>query len=199
MDEHIKDLENMSGKIQRNIQLFESKLESLIALNNELSQLKDALQLEVTELNCFKSATEKIISDTIINNHPELARLLKEGIAEDYKPILNNMETLLNRMDHTYGSYLKRFQWKGFMIAIAFCLGSLLSGLSLWYFFPQTTVVRSYLGEKHFSYLKEGVMFKHAFKKLSKADQNRIRKAMGDSWKEYYDEIFARNSKKLKR
>ena len=42
-------------------------------------------------------------------------------------------------------------------------------------------------------------MFKHAFKKLSKADQNRIRKAMGDSWKEYYDEIFARNSKKFKR
>ena len=78
------------------------------------------------------------------------------------------------------------------LLCLAFCLGSVGSGLGIWYLFPQSTTVKIELSAEQRKQMEHGALLQFALPKMSKKEQDKIWSLMGDSWKEYYEKMFGR-------
>jgi hypothetical protein len=75
-------------------------------------------------------------------------------------------------------------------LCLSFCLGSIGSGFGLWYFFPQTSIVKIDLTADQRKQMEHGALLQFALPKLPKKEQDKLWSLMGDSWKEYYEKMF---------
>ncbi len=182
------DLKDALRKFDRNTTIFQNKIDETIQLKKELAGLKISLQDEVSELNGCRKTLEETIRETTKASHPELVGLMTTSLSKQFLKLSGSLDGLMQELKSSHQYQERKLKKTSLYICVAFCLGSLLSGASLWYFFPQQTNYS--LSQRHFDYLREGIMFRHAFKKLLPQEQEKLRAKMGDSWKGYYEEIM---------
>ena len=166
-------------------------------LNEEYEKLKQ----EITLLKAANNDVRKTISETVEKNLPEIQKLTDQSVRthisrevmELSKPI-KSLTQELSRFSKTIEMRLKKyhhkFKFTGIALCASFCIGCLLSGVVLWYFFPQYHVTKVEFTTEQRKAMEMGSLLKFAMPKLAKADQEKIRKAMGDSWSEYYKDIL---------
>ena len=160
----------------------------MIQLKKELEALKTSLQDEVSVLSGCRKTIENTIRETTKASHPELVGLMTTSLSKQFSKLSESLEGLMQELKSSHQKQERKLKKTSLYICFAFCLASLLSGASLWYFFPQKTNYS--LSQRHFDYLREGITFRHAFKNLSQQEQKNIKAKMGDSWKDYYNEIL---------
>ena len=181
------DLKDAMRKFDRNTTIFQNKVDETIQLKKELEVLKISLQDEISELNGCRKTIEDTIRETTKASHPELVVLMTISLAKQFSELSESLDILMKELKFSHQKQERKLKKTNLYICFVFCLGSLLSGASLWYFFPQQTNYS--LSQRHFDYLREGIMFRHAFKNLTPQEQKNLKVKMGDSWKNYYDEI----------
>ncbi len=182
------DIKDAMRKFDRNTTIFQNKIDETIQLKKELEALKASLQDEISELNGCRQTIEGTIRETTKDSHPELVSLMTMSLSKQFSKLSETLDGLMKELNSSHQKQEKKMKKASLYICFAFCLGSLLSGISLWYFFPQHTNYN--LSQRHFDYLREGILFRHAFKKLSPQEQKKLKSKMGDSWKGYYEEIM---------
>ena len=182
------ELKDAMRKFDRNTTIFQNKVDETIQLKKELERLKTSLQDEISELNGCRKTIEDTIRETTKASHPELVGLMTTSLSKQFSKLSESLEGLMQELKSSHQKQEQKLKKTNLYICFAFCLGSLLSGASLWYFFPQKTNYS--LNQRHFEYLREGIMFRHAFKKLPPQEQKKLKAKMGNSWKEYYEEIL---------
>ena len=182
------DLKDALRKFDRNTTIFQNKIDDTIQLKKELEALKESLKDEVSELNGCRKTIEETIRETTKASHPELVGLMTTSLSKQFSKLAGSLERLMKELKSTHQKQERKIKKSSLYICAAFCLGSLLSGASLWYFFPQQTNYS--LSQRHFEYLREGIMFRHGFKNLTPQEQKNLKAKMGDSWKGYYEEIL---------
>ena len=182
------ELKDAMRKFDRNTTIFQNKIDETIQLKKELEGVKASLQDEISELNGCRKNVEEAIRETTKASHPELVGLMTASLSKQFLKLTESMDGLMQELKNTHQKQERKLKKMSIYICAAFCFGSLLSGIGLWYFFPQQTNYS--LSQRHFEYLREGIIFRHAFKKLSPQEQKKIRAKMGESWKGYYEEIM---------
>ncbi|NCP62687.1 MAG: hypothetical protein GW748_05175 [Alphaproteobacteria bacterium] len=182
------DLTDAMRKFDRNTTIFQNKVDETIQLKKELEALKTSLQDEISELNGCRKNVEDTIRETTKSSHPELVVLMTTSLSKHFSKLSETVDGLMQELKSSHQKQEKKMKKASLYICLAFCFGSLLSGTILWYFFPQQ--VNYSLSQRHFEYLREGILFRHAFKKLSPQEQKNLKGKMGEYWKEYYEEIM---------
>lgn len=185
MEDALKDA---MRKFDRNTTIFQNKIDETIQLKNELEALQGSLQDEISELNGCRKTVEDTIRETTKSSHPELIGLMTTSLSKQFSKLAETLDGLMQDLKNTHQKQKKKMKKANLYIYLAFCLGSLLSGASLWYFFPQQ--INYSLNQRHFEYLREGIMFRHSFKRLSIQERKNFKAKMGDSWKGYYEELI---------
>ncbi|HBN22326.1 MAG TPA: hypothetical protein DD412_03730 [Holosporales bacterium] len=182
------DLKDAVRKFDRNTTIFQNKIDETIQLKKELEALKTSLQDEISELNGCRKTIEDTIRETTKASHPELVGLMTTSLSKQFSKLSETLDDLIQELKSSHQKQKRKMKKASLYICLAFCLGSLLNGLGIWHFFPQQTNYS--LSQRHFEYLREGIMFRHAFTKLSPQEQKKLKKQMGSSWKGYYEEIM---------
>lgn len=168
-------------------------------LNEEYENLKQ----EITLLKAVNNDVKKTISETVEKNLPEIQKItdqsVRNHISREVMELSNPITSLTQELsgfsktiESRLETYHQKFKFTGVALCVSFCIGCLLSGAGLWYFFPQHHTTKVEFSPKQRKAMEMGTLLKYAFPKLSKTEQINVRKAMGDSWNEYYKELLNR-------
>jgi hypothetical protein len=156
MSQDTQDSAKMIGRMDRFETSLGIKIDHLASLQQELSELKTALTLEVDELKTLKLSLEKTLPETVDQSLrtsaeriiPQLLPPLVEGFQEENLDFINTsiedaqqvkegIDKSLSQARSLMSAFKKTITLRGVGITLAFCLGSLLTAGGIYYFFPQ--------------------------------------------------------------
>lgn len=194
---------NQGGAIEeeRNILIFKKLKDDLFLFKKDLSGLMNKLTLEVSELEGHNksaldmlektsSEVQRTVEKATVESQPLLTRLIKESLGEHFSTMKQELSALSQKLEGAYQVRESSLTTKGILITLSFCLGSILTGAGLWYFFPQHVSVNQALTDWQLKGLRDGALFRHAFRKLPKKDQESLTKKMWDSYDDWFKEFL---------
>ena len=169
--------------------------ESLSHLTTEC----DVLKQEVTLLRSVNSDIKKTIRGSIKDNLPEIQEIMDQSIqnsvrrevAEISNPISSltrELEAFSKTIEFQLKQYHRKFKFTGMAICMAFCLGSIATGFGLWWLFPQHQTIEFSMDQRRA--MEYGTLLQFALPKLSEKDRQTVMDTMGESWEEYYKDLF---------
>lgn len=180
--------------IDRKVDSIKNIVDKMMDLKSEILDLKKDLKMEVDELREIRIEAKNTIEKAMHDSHPHLTSLIKKGLAENFSSLKEELTTLSiefrQKMEGAYRVRESSLTTKGILVTLSFCLGSLLTGAGLWYFFPQHVSVNQTLTDWQMKGLRDGALFKHAFKKLPKKEQESLTKKMWDSYDDWFKEFL---------
>jgi hypothetical protein len=152
MNKETIELEKVLARIERSEKGLGMKIESFIELQQALMACKDELIVEVEQIkNVRKSLKESVVTALKDNAEliiPKLLSGLVDGFRKKTTALLDSSleetERLKKGIDHSVSEVIRLidFQKREMTIrrsglTLAFCCSSILTGLALFYFFPQ--------------------------------------------------------------
>lgn len=201
METVMNDNQGLDVQEERNVLIFKKLKDDLFQLKKDLSGIMSKLTLEVSELEdhntsaleMLKQASSQIqetVEKATVESQPVLTKLIKESLAEPFSAMKQEVSSLSKKLEGAYRERESSLTTKGVLVTISFCLGSMLTGAGLWYFFPQHVSVNQSLTDWQLKGLRDGAMFRHAFKKLAKKEQQALEKKMWDSYDDWFNEFL---------
>ncbi|NRA89627.1 MAG: hypothetical protein HRU43_00560 [Simkaniaceae bacterium] len=202
MSENIENLkEENIKKITRAADVLDSFSLKVVESAKALEKIKEDLSDEVTVLRSKSSNIKDDVAQKLEESLPKFAEdvhtLLKNSVthltASALEPIQKLEDKQQKALDHLYS--LQRNQERKLKLStlatfLAFCSGSLVTGFGIWYFFPQTSYNTYEFTTDQRRAMEHGTLLQFAMKKMPQKEQEKLWSLMGDSWKEYYEEVF---------
>jgi seryl-tRNA synthetase len=195
------EIDNIIERISRSSDQFDVFCLSAAETTKNLKKAHGDLKQEVTLLRTTHNEISETIRQSIKVHMPELSEMTKKTVNEFLEKEIKQLSEPMKKLAQEWEQCVKEIRYEqkeqknklkktGALICFSFCLGSVLSGIGLWYFFPQSathTIAFTHEQRKH---MEQGTLLSFALPKMSKAEQEKIGSIMGDSWKEYYEKMF---------
>ena len=198
------ELTELARKLNRDSTVLRNKIDETITLKNELGELVQNLQSETSEVRQTRLDLTETILSAIESSYPQLVMLMRKEVDTSLKQIMQGeletvkeslqsssttMQNYARDLNHSQSRYLKRLSRTGISICLAFCLGSIATGLGLWWLFPQHQTIEFSMDQRRA--MEYGSLLRFALPKLSEKDRQTIVDTMGESWEEYYKDLFS--------
>ncbi|MDA0345194.1 MAG: hypothetical protein O3C54_04450 [Proteobacteria bacterium] len=199
--ENTPELNEAIGTLSRTADIMDSFSLKIVDASKQIEDSRKGISTEVALL---RSCNEEI-SNTIENSFLQTADTLSDKTANLLRPVIHketeqlhsiisalkkDQSDFLNILRNENSKQKKRLSKLGLGLCFSFCLGSIASGFGLWYFFPQTSIVKIDLTSDQRKQMEHGALLQFAMPKLPKKEQDKLWSLMGDSWKEYYEKMF---------
>lgn len=199
--ENIEALNKAINSLSKTSGIMDSFSLKIVSASKNIDDSRTQLSDEIILLRSCNENIENTISKSVIEsaNHfaDRTSTLLKpflndqtEKLTQIIRNLDQNQENFLNILRTEHTRQRGKLSKVGFTLCLSFCLGSLLSGASLWYFFPQSTTHTIAFTPEQRKHMEHGTLLSFALPKMSKKEQEKIGSLMGDSWKEYYEKMF---------
>lgn len=199
----MKETEQIDAQEERSTLLLKKLKEDLFDIKKDLAGLMNKLTLEVTELENHNASALKRLEQscsklretmqrTLLESQPLMTKLIQESVQKPFDEMKQEVKALSHNLEDVYHVKERKLTTKGVLISLSFCVSSLLTGGSLWYFFPQKVSVAQSLTDTQLKGLRDGALFRHAFKKLSKREQKDLEKKMWDAYDDWFKEFLER-------
>ncbi len=194
MNESIKNLSRVAD-------ILDSFSLKIAKSSKDIDDSQKKLSGEVTLLRGCNKDIESTIAATVLESSEDFA----ERTSSLIKPFLNQqtekLSQIIKKLEQEQSEFIttlknentrhkKKLSRVGLAICISFCLGSVGSGVGLWWLFPQTTVVKIEFSPEQRKQMEYGALLQFALPKMTQKEQEKIWSLMGDSWKEYYEKMF---------
>lgn len=180
--------------LDRKLDSMKNVVDKMIDLKSEILGIMENLKTEVDELRGIRTEAKKTVEKTMLESHPQLTSLIMNGLGEKFTLLKEELMSLSTdfrqKMEGAYRERESSLTTKGVLVTLSFCLGSLLTGAGLWYFFPQHVSINQTLTDWQMKGLRDGALFRHAFKKLPKKEQEGLTKKMWDSYDDWFKEFL---------
>ena len=182
MDAYSLKIAEASKSIEGSQKSVSNEVTLLRACNQEI---ENTIANSVSEsAETFSEKTSKKVTSFLEKEIDQFSRIIKT-LKQDQSQFLNVLKDENKR-------YKKKLSKAGSAIIFSFCLGSIVSGAGLWYFFPQTSIVQLNLNTEQRRQMEYGALIQLALPKMSQKEQDKIWSLMGHSWKDYYEKLFGR-------
>ena len=198
-------LELQIEKLSKILDLMDSfSVKQATATKQNLRILKD-FEEEVTILRGCNDDIDKTIKSSVSDNMPKIAAEIHKSVHNIFKKEINvvtdpvntlgeKMSRFTQSLSESHKSHQLKLKKISLFFSIGFCFSSLLTGFGLWYFFPQHHTVEFSMDQRRA--MEYGTLLQFALPKLSEKDRQTIMDTMGESWEEYYKDLFADGGKK---
>lgn len=187
MQKDIEDLNDIVLKIKRLEALLSTKIDRFVESEKAISDYKKELTLEIEELKSLGKSLPKLINSTIRESSgeelpkilPSLVKDFKEATLDLSKASVKEAERLKNEVNKSIyeakqaiSSGKKEITLRSIGMTFVFCLASVITALSIFYFFPQH--VHYGLNHEAANYMSYGIAYAESFKELSQKDKDLI-------------------------
>jgi hypothetical protein len=195
MQKDIEELNDLVLKIKRLETALSAKIDRFVESEKAISDHKNELTLEIEELKSLSKSLPKLIGSTIKESSseelpkilPSLVKNFKETTLDFVDSSLQEAERLKNEVDkaiyearRSISSGKEEITMRSIGMTFVFCLSSVITALSIFYFFPQHQHVHYTLNHEAATYMSYGMAYAECFKELSKKDRDMIMdKAVG--------------------
>ena len=194
MDDHI-------GRLKRERRLIASFAQEIAQSSKQIGEANEYLSREVTLLQTSNETIKKTIEKSVLEASDDFAEktsgLMKpsfnaqtEKITQAIAKLEQEQSGFIRTLKNDNANYKKKLSRTGLAVCLSFCLGSLGSGLGIWYFFPQNTFVRMEFTAEQRSNMEHGALLQFAMPKMSKKEKKKLISLMGSSWDEYYEKML---------
>lgn len=199
--ENTDALNETVNSLSRTADIMDSFSLKIAEASKDIDESRKQISREVTLLRSCNKDIESTIATSVLESSEHFAdrtsALLKPFINEQTEKLVQVVRKLdqeqakfLNILQTENTRHKKKLSKVGFALCFSFCLGSIASGLGLWYFFPQTNIQKIELTSAQRRQMEHGALLQFALPKLPKKEQDKLWSLMGDSWKEYYEKMF---------
>ncbi len=189
-------------KLKRAADVLDSFSLKIVDSSKTMEDLLDTLKDEVSVLRRNSKSVQDSIQEKIYEIIPDMANQISTLLGGVVSKLSSDAILPIRKLEEKQQKVLERFhtlqrsqerKLKRSTIAIflAFCAGSFLSGLGIWYFFPRTAYNSYDFTMEQRRAMEQGTLLQFAMKKMPKNEQEKLWALMGDSWTEYYEEMFS--------
>lgn len=199
--ENTNALNETVNALSRTADIMDSFSLKIAEASKDIDDSRKQISGEVTILRTCNKEIENTIANSVLESTDHFAdrtaALIKpflnqqtERIAQSISKLEKEQTHFLSILKNENERHKKKLSRAGLAICISFCVGSIGSGLGLWYFFPQTSIQKIELTSAQRRQMEHGALLQFALPKLPKKEQDKLWSLMGDSWKEYYEKMF---------
>jgi hypothetical protein len=126
-----------------------------------------------------------------------IKKLISQGLAKEISnlnlPDLQTVSFELKEVRYQLESLQEKrasiFTRKSLLLGLAMLVGSLITSGGIYYFFPQKVVLNRVADLESYKMFQQGMLLTMAFKKMPKAEKERVQKLMETCWPEYYQAL----------
>ena len=140
--EYLQRLEKESKKISENLPKITLEVEEFKKVQTTLTPALSAAVRKalVEERNIFVTHAVKALKeeiDSVLKDYRHRTKEMTQKYLEDGEKFKSDMEGTVSGMKRLMNLQKQRLTYKGLLICFVFCTASVLTGSSLFYFFPQ--------------------------------------------------------------
>jgi hypothetical protein len=199
--ENTDTLDETVNTLSRTADIMDAFSLKIAEASKDIDDSRKQISGEVTILRACNKEIENTIANSVLESIDPFAdravALIKpflnqqiERVAQSISKLEKEQTHFLNILKNENERHKKKLSRVGLAICISFCVGSIGSGLGLWYLFPQTSILKIDLTADQRRQMEHGALLQFALPKLPKKEQDKLWSLMGDSWKEYYEKMF---------
>ncbi len=185
-----KDMEEFSDlvlKIKRLETALGAKIDRFVESEQAISDYKKELTLEVEELKSLRKSLPKLVGSTIRESSgeelpkilPSLVKSFKESTLDSTNASIREADRLkqeiskaVHETQQAISLCKKEITRRSIGMTIVFCVSSVITALSIFYFFPRN--VHYAFNHQAARYMSYGIAYVECFKDLSEKDKDMI-------------------------
>jgi len=145
MDSDIKKLEKILAKIERSEKSLDVKIEKLGTAQQEIAACSEQLLLEIEEMKTLKgslkqevvNAQKESIKVMVAQITPSLVAGFNASSQDRAYQLIDGIEKAVSKANALIDNKKWEMAWRKGVMTAMFCCGSILTALSIFYFFPQ--------------------------------------------------------------
>jgi hypothetical protein len=195
MQKDIEELSDLVLKIKRLETTLSAKVDRFVESEKAISDYKKELTIEIEELKSLGKSLPKLIGSSMKESSsvelpkilPSLVKSFKEttldfanSSVKEADRLKNEINKAVHQAQRAISSGKKDITLRSIGMTFVFCLSSVITALSIFYFFPQHQHVHYAFNHEAATYMSYGMAYAECFKELGQKDKDMImNKAIG--------------------
>ncbi len=189
MQKDIEELNDLVLKIKRLETALSAKIDRFVESEKAISDYKKELTLEIEELKSLRGSLPKLIGSTLKESSreeipkilPSLVKSFKETTLDFVNSSVEEADRLKNEVDRavyeakrSISSGKEEITLRSIGMTFVFCVSSIITALSIFYFFPQHQHIHYAFNHEAATYMSYGIAYAECFKELGQKDKDMI-------------------------